>query len=160
MVIDGSTDAATQATQATQAPSPIQKIWVPAYIIDGQTLMAGGLPITSSGTVLSLDPVGETVMVCTAVDISVFLGDDGSVETTSEIDSASGTGVLNGSVESTSEIHSASGTGDEKSSTLTAMGSSASIGKTRNGATSRIEVNIGTWCGAVILGIISTCLHL
>jgi hypothetical protein len=72
IVIDGSTKSVDQATKG----EILQQISAPTYIIDGQTLVAGGTAITSSGTVLSLEPDGESVVIggSTMVNISQLTG--------------------------------------------------------------------------------------
>jgi hypothetical protein len=57
VVIDGTTQ------EETEAASSIQKICVPAFVIGSQTLIAGGQPLTLSGTVMSLEPNGETAVI-------------------------------------------------------------------------------------------------
>ena len=101
LVIDGSTEALSSATEAfssaTGASKPTngQKVWVPAYVIDDQTLIAGGLPITSSGTVLSLEPGGETVVIVVSKseNINVLLGGLGAAETSSGGSSSPSTSI-------------------------------------------------------------------
>jgi hypothetical protein len=82
IVIDGTTQAANSATQASKPTNGIQKIWVPGYVVNGQALIAGGLPITTSGTVLSLEPGAESVMIggSKMEDISDWLGSSNSTE--------------------------------------------------------------------------------
>ena len=85
VVIDGTTEAVSQATQAAVSA---QKVWmtVPAYIIDGQTMIAGGLPITSGDTVMSLELNGESVVVVVSktMDINDVLGSTTSSDSLSQ----------------------------------------------------------------------------
>ncbi|KAN0089024.1 hypothetical protein V8E51_019284 [Hyaloscypha variabilis] len=83
IVIDGTTEAAESATQLSG--TEIQKIWVPGYVIGSQTLVAGGLPVASSGTVLSLEPNGESIVIILSKteDINAWLGSSTQSETTS-----------------------------------------------------------------------------
>ena len=55
--VSGSTPVLTHASE-TITPSPIAE-----YTIDGQTLVAGGSPITVDGTVLSLAPSASAIVV-------------------------------------------------------------------------------------------------
>ncbi|PMD31890.1 hypothetical protein L207DRAFT_591311 [Hyaloscypha variabilis F] len=83
IVIDGTTEAAESPTQLSN--TEIQKIWVPGHVIGSQTLVAGGLPVTSSGTVLSLEPDGESIVIIFSKteDINAWLGSPTQSETTS-----------------------------------------------------------------------------
>lgn len=100
LVIDGTTEAASAVTGAGTPSNGVQKVWVqvPAYIIDGQTLIAGGTPITSSGTVLSLEPGGESIVIVESrtEDVSVFLASPGSAETSTSGSSSPSSSVEQG----------------------------------------------------------------
>ena len=137
LVIDGSTEALSSATEtvssATTASKPTngQKIWVPAYIIDDQTLIAGGLPITSSGTVLSLEPGGETVVIVVSKseNINVLLRGLNAPETSSGGSSNPSTSIEKGKEDSSSVI--VRGTLPAPKVTATKSGSSRSAVATR-----------------------------
>ncbi|KAE9364936.1 hypothetical protein N431DRAFT_446650 [Stipitochalara longipes BDJ] len=145
VVIDGTTEA---VSQATQAPKAIQKVWVtvPAYIIDGQTMVAGGLPITSSGTVMSLESGGESVVVVVSktMDINDILGSTASPAAFSQVGFGANSTSAGGA-----------GTGDITSSSVGLPSSeSAGVGtKTKSGAQRRVESScLYTWLG-LSLGI-------
>jgi hypothetical protein len=77
-----------QSLQHPKQLTRILKVRVLAYIIDGQTMILGegGLPITASGTVLSLEQGEESVFVVRSqkMDINELLRDSGSVERSRE----------------------------------------------------------------------------
>lgn len=102
IAIDGSTEPLNSATQAS---NNIQEIMVTAkgYIINSQTLMAGGAPITSSGTILSLEPDGENVVVVvsTTIPMSVLLGSSTNAATG---EGSAEDGVVGTSIETTSTL--------------------------------------------------------
>jgi hypothetical protein len=144
VVIDGTTEA---VSQATEAPNSAQKVWmtIPAYIIDGQTLMAGGLPITFSGTVMSLDSDGESVVIVVSktMDINDVLESTPSPDAFDQI----GLGVNSTSVEGIdSEIISSSSAG-MPSPEPSVVGT-----KSRSGA--RRKVNGGTKSKNIWLGLL------
>lgn len=144
IVIDGSiTEAVNSATQvANSAIIPvIQKTWVPAYIIEGQTLVAGGLPITSDGTVLSLQPDGESVVIVVSktVDMTVLL---------------EGSSIVDASSKGSSISSRWPGQADQTSVSLgpPITDSSGVYGKIRNGGCRKMEITFQTVLLALILG--------
>jgi len=82
--VDNSTQAVEATTQIFNAD--IQQVWVPGYIVGSQTLIADGLPITSSGTVLSLESDGGNIVfvISKTEDIKVWLGSSPSSRITTE----------------------------------------------------------------------------
>jgi hypothetical protein len=143
VVVDGAPDGGTQTAGATNL---IQKAWVPAYIIDGQTLMAGGLPITAFGTTMSLDPSGHSVVMFHAVteDINVFLGNFQTASQTGPGDNGR-------------DIESVNGTSLDTDALRTKSTSTSQ--KPRSGAPRSQTVQVRQWHYLVALGV-SFCIQM
>ncbi|KAE9372827.1 hypothetical protein N431DRAFT_536822 [Stipitochalara longipes BDJ] len=85
-VINGSSrEPIAQGTGVPNADTG-QQFWIPAYMIHGETLIAGGTPITASGTTMSLEPGGSSVVMVLATtitkDINMLLGSSASTQQT------------------------------------------------------------------------------
>ena len=137
IVVDGSTEAAGAA--ASTAGNAVTKTCVPAYIKDGQTLIAGGLPITSSGTVLSLEPGGKSVVIVVSQtqDIDVLWGGSDSVETASDGGTASGGGSF-------SSIPLRNGDGSSSAVNSPSTTTTVASTKVHNGSHRGVETDIAT----------------
>jgi len=76
-----SSEPTVQVTARPNIPSG-EQFWMPAYLISGQTLIAGGTQITVSGTTVSLEPDGSSVVMILATtvteDVNVLLGSSSS----------------------------------------------------------------------------------
>ena len=149
VVIDGTTEAVSQVTQAVASA---QKVWmtIPAYVIDGQTLIAGGLPITSGDTVMSLDPGGESVVVVVSktMDINDVLGGTALPDAFGEVAFGTNSTFIAGVDSDGKTSSSVSSSVGPPSLKTTAVG-----GKTKSGARGRVDISFEFIWVALGLGI-------
>ncbi|KAE9364935.1 hypothetical protein N431DRAFT_473028 [Stipitochalara longipes BDJ] len=138
IVIDGSAQASSSTTMVSN--TEIQKIWVPGYVIGSQTLIAGGLPITSAETVLSLEPDGENIVIIVSKteDINAWLGSSRPVETATD-----------GIFASITEDHEGYG-----SSTTLSASETTGFAKSMRSLGSKVAVNVYTVSLPVIIAVI------
>jgi hypothetical protein len=118
--------------------------WLDNYLTFG-SLIAGGLPITSSGTVLSLEPGGGSVVIVESktVDIGALIGDAISAGTSSEGSVASTGQVEGGGTGSTGNDSSLGGieTGSKTNLNLAPPSSETAERAKHNRAYGRLKVS-------------------